>query len=63
MSFPVLGNGLRRDIWAEFKNRFNIEKIGEFYAATEGNVFGGNMRNKLGSCGRISPLKVGHYLY
>lgn len=29
------GNGLRRDIWKEFKNRFNIEGVGEFYASTE----------------------------
>lgn len=29
------GNGLRPDIWQKFKRRFNIEVIGEFYAATE----------------------------
>lgn len=29
------GNGLRSDIWQQFRNRFNIEAIGEFYAATE----------------------------
>jgi len=29
------GNGLRPDIWREFKSRFNIRGIGEFYAATE----------------------------
>ncbi|CDR42111.1 CYFA0S08e03752g1_1 [Cyberlindnera fabianii] len=29
------GNGLRNDIWKEFKDRFNIPAIGEFYAATE----------------------------
>ncbi|EDO19265.1 hypothetical protein Kpol_1036p7 [Vanderwaltozyma polyspora DSM 70294] len=29
------GNGLRPDIWQEFRKRFNIEVIGEFYAATE----------------------------
>ncbi len=31
----VVGNGLRPEIWMEFKNRFNIERIGEYYAATE----------------------------
>lgn len=29
------GNGLRRDIWLDFKKRFHIEAVGEFYAATE----------------------------
>lgn len=29
------GNGLRRDIWQEFKKRFGITAIGEFYASTE----------------------------
>lgn len=29
------GNGLRPDIWKEFKQRFHIDIIGEFYASTE----------------------------
>ncbi|CAI4055224.1 hypothetical protein SKDZ_02G1440 [Saccharomyces kudriavzevii ZP591] len=29
------GNGLRPDIWQDFKKRFSIGVIGEFYAATE----------------------------
>lgn len=33
----VLGNGLRPDIWMEFKNRFGISRIHEFYGASEGN--------------------------
>ncbi|CCH46295.1 Very long-chain fatty acid transport protein [Wickerhamomyces ciferrii] len=32
------GNGLRRDIWKEFKDRFGIDAIGEFYAATESPI-------------------------
>lgn len=32
-----VGNGLRPDIWMQFKNRFGIERIGEFYGASEGN--------------------------
>ena len=31
----AFGNGLRPDIWQDFRKRFNIEVIGEFYAATE----------------------------
>ena len=32
------GNGLRPQIWKQFMSRFNIERIGEFYGATEGNA-------------------------
>ncbi len=31
----VIGAGLRHEIWKDFKKRFNIEKIGEYYSATE----------------------------
>jgi len=31
----AFGNGMRPDIWNRFKQRFNIEGIAEFYAATE----------------------------
>ncbi|KAH8654861.1 hypothetical protein BGZ61DRAFT_541202 [Ilyonectria robusta] len=34
----AFGNGLRPDIWNEFKDRFGIEGICEFYAATEGTL-------------------------
>ncbi len=33
-----VGNGLRPEIWDEFKSRFGIEKINEFYGASEGNL-------------------------
>lgn len=33
-----IGNGLRPDIWNTFKNRFGVERICEFYAASEGNM-------------------------
>ncbi|KAI8976924.1 hypothetical protein BDB01DRAFT_801906 [Pilobolus umbonatus] len=29
------GNGMRPDVWARFKERFNIPEVCEFYAATE----------------------------
>ena len=32
------GNGLRPQIWNEFKSRFNVPYIGEFYGATESNI-------------------------
>lgn len=32
----LIGLGLRKDIWLEFKSRFNIEHIYEYYSSTEG---------------------------
>ncbi len=52
------GNGLRPDVWAEFKTRFRIPHIFEFYAATEGNVSLFNIEGKPGSIGRIPPFLV-----
>jgi fatty-acyl-CoA synthase len=53
------GNGLRPDIWDDFRNRFHIPQILEFYAATEGNVSLFNIDGKPGSIGRIPPF-LGH---
>jgi fatty-acyl-CoA synthase len=47
------GNGLRPDIWAQFKQRFRIPHIIEFYAATEGNVSLFNFDGKEGAVGRL----------
>ena len=40
------GNGLRPDVWPEFKQRFHIPHILEFYAATEGNVLAVQLRRQ-----------------
>ena len=42
----IIGNGLRPDIWMSFKARFGIERIGEFYGSSEGNVAFMNLLNK-----------------
>jgi fatty-acyl-CoA synthase len=34
----IAGNGLRPEIWDEFTSRFNIARVCEFYAASEGNT-------------------------
>ncbi|AYC33313.1 long-chain-acyl-CoA synthetase [Pseudomonas cavernae] len=34
----MIGNGLRPAIWDEFKTRFGIERVMEFYASSEGNI-------------------------
>ena len=49
----ICGNGLRPDIWSEFKERFKLPKIVEFYGATEGNVVLLNHDGRVGSVGRI----------
>ena len=50
------GNGLRPDVWEDFKRRFAIPRILEFYAATEGNVSLFNVDGKPGAIGRIPPF-------
>jgi fatty-acyl-CoA synthase len=47
------GNGLRADVWPEFRDRFRIPQIIEFYAATEGNVSLFNFEGKEGAVGRL----------
>src|SRR5215468_1921277 len=47
------GNGLRPDVWPQFKRRFQIPQIIEFYAATEGNVSLFNFDGKEGAVGRL----------
>lgn len=54
----MFGNGLRPQIWTQFKERFNIKQIGEFYGATEGNASIVNIDNTPGAIGfqtRIIP--------
>ena len=34
----IAGNGLRPELWDEFTERFGIERVCEFYAASEGNA-------------------------
>ena len=50
------GNGLRLDVWREFKARFGIPRILEFYASTEGNVTLFNVEGKPGAIGRAPPF-------
>ncbi|KAI1810132.1 acetyl-CoA synthetase-like protein [Poronia punctata] len=55
----AMGNGLRPDVWARFQERFGIESVAEFYAATEGFVGTWNLsRNEFsrGAIGRSGFL-------
>ena len=47
------GNGLRPDVWLQFKDRFRIPQIIEFYGATEGNVSLFNFEGRPGAVGRV----------
>jgi fatty-acyl-CoA synthase len=47
------GNGLSAEVWTEFQSRFQIPKILEFYAATEGNLSLYNCEGRVGSIGRF----------
>jgi fatty-acyl-CoA synthase len=49
------GNGLAPDVWEEFKDRFHIPHVLEFYAATEGNISLFNVEGMRGAIGRIPP--------
>ena len=53
------GNGLRSDVWLEFKRRFHVPQILEFYASTEGNVSLYNCEGTPGAIGKI-PSFLAH---
>ena len=49
------GNGMSSDVWNEFKERFRIPAVFEFYASTEGGLSLFNVEGKPGSIGRVPP--------
>ncbi|MBB3605774.1 fatty-acyl-CoA synthase [Mycolicibacterium sp. BK556] len=58
----IAGNGLRPEIWDEFTRRFNIGRVAEFYAASEGNTAFINIFNIPKSTG-ISPTPLAYVEY
>ena len=50
----MLGNGLRPDVWGEFRNRFAIKRICEIYGASESNATFLNILNKDDTIGTSS---------
>lgn len=53
------GNGLRKDIWLEFKKRFHIDGVGEFYASTESPIATTNFQYGdfgVGACRKYGSL-------
>ena len=58
----MMGNGLRPDVWHEFKERFGIKRVAEFYGSSEGNVAFVNMLNKDCTVGMTSiPVALVKY--
>ncbi|KUH86387.1 MULTISPECIES: long-chain-acyl-CoA synthetase FadD6 [unclassified Mycobacterium] len=58
----ICGNGLRPAIWDEFTERFGIERVCEFYGASEGNTAFVNVFNVPKSTG-ICPTPVAFVEY
>lgn len=48
----LLGNGLAADVWPRLQARSGVDRIVEFYGATEGNTLLVNTSGKVGSVGR-----------
>ena len=58
----IIGNGLRPDIWMEFKQRFGIHHINEFYGASACNLVFTNALN-LDMTAGICPLSYNIVAY
>src|SRR5215212_6859772 len=58
----IAGNGLRPEIWDEFTKRFGIDRVCEFYAASEGNTAFVNVLNVDKTTG-ICPTPVAFVEY
>ncbi|KAI9893681.1 MAG: hypothetical protein M1814_005896 [Vezdaea aestivalis] len=55
----AFGNGMRPDVWYRFKERFDVESIGEFYSATESSSGSWNFSSNdfgAGAVGRNGAL-------
>ena len=58
----IAGNGLRPEIWEEFTTRFGVDRVCEFYAASEGTTAFINIFNVPRSTG-ISPMPLAYVEY
>ncbi|MEM9622471.1 MAG: long-chain-acyl-CoA synthetase, partial [Pseudomonadota bacterium] len=58
----MIGNGLRPDVWTDFKQRYGVKRICEFYGSSEGNVAFVNLLNKDCTVGMTSaPVSLVQY--
>ncbi len=49
------GNGMQAEVWTRFTRRFQVPRVLEYYAATEGSVSLYNTEGRPGAIGRIPP--------
>ena len=49
------GNGMSAEVWRAFQQRFQIPKVFEFYASTEGGLSLFNAEGEPGAIGRVPP--------
>lgn len=50
----AMGNGLRKDVWETFQQRFGPVRIWEFYGSTEGNMGLMNYGERCGAAGKTN---------
>jgi fatty-acyl-CoA synthase len=55
----AVGNGMRADVWEPFQSRFQIERVREFYSATEAPGYIFNLVGKVGSVGHVPVRRLG----
>ena len=53
------GNGMSPDVWVEFQKRFEVPRILEFYASTEGGLSLFNLEGEPGAIGKV-PSYLAH---
>lgn len=49
----IVGQGLQSDVWTALQTRFEIPRIVELYASTEGNIATMNLSGEVGSVGKL----------
>ena len=54
----AVGNGLRPEIWDEFQTRFGIDRIVEFYSASESNIGFANVFGQRNTVGFSPQLRA-----
>lgn len=57
----VMGNGMRPDVWVQFQARYGIQRVVEFYGATEANCAFFNSTGKVGALGYM-PTYLNRFL-
>lgn len=49
----IVGQGLQADVWTALRDRFEVPRIVELYASTEGNIATINLTGEVGSVGKL----------